>query len=163
LAAAAATAAGERSGVRADTARAAEMVFVTVTTQEKSATEEVARKWTDLLKTAATEVKNYVIEDNKILLVIEGGMQKMFEIKRFVLQQPETVSWEHSQQTTYAPGKTAKDAELRPKDDKDKKKKKKQKKQEKQEKQEKEKEAAPKKKEEEGGRGGAAKAKDKEL
>jgi len=76
-----------------------EMGFATLQPgTKKKACEEIAAKWAALLSTAAVPVKAYSIEDDKILLGVEGGFMDMFQVKEFALDQPETIEFEWQQQ-----------------------------------------------------------------
>jgi hypothetical protein len=59
----------------------------------KDTCEAIAVRWTRLLSTGAVAVKAYSIEDDKILLGVEGGYADMFKVKEFVLEQVRPSSW----------------------------------------------------------------------
>ncbi len=76
-----------------------EMAFATLkpgTTKDE--TEEIAKKWQQLLTTDATPIKCYPIEDDKILLGVDGGYRDMHKVREFVLDQPELIEFEWQQQ-----------------------------------------------------------------
>jgi len=89
-----------------------EMGFATLTPgTKKSECETIASRWTQLLSTDAVPVKAYAIEDDKLLLGVEGGFVDMIKVKEFVLDQPEAIEFEWQQQKFKPRSKTGRGAQ----------------------------------------------------
>lgn len=82
----------------------------------KNKTEEIAGKWSAMLKTAGMDQQMYVIEDDQVLFSTQAGLHAN-EIRDYVTQQPECVAVEWNQARTPGPAETVewkvKDAEVR--------------------------------------------------
>ena len=64
-----------------------QMSFVSVHSDEKKVAEEMATRWSTILKSGGVDVKPYVTDKNTILFTQDDG--RWFEFKKFVLAQPE--------------------------------------------------------------------------
>ena len=79
----------------------AEMAFVTLRAEffkDKKETETQGVKWEMMMKTSGLEAKPYVIEDFKVLYVVNRGPMEMIKVRQFLLDQAECEQFEWNNQ-----------------------------------------------------------------
>jgi len=89
----------ERSGPKT------EMGFATVNTNVKAEADIIAQRWQALMSSGALKARTYAVENNKLLFVVEGGMQDMLRVKDFALLQPEVIEFEWNSRTFHPDGR----------------------------------------------------------
>eukprot|EP00658_Telonema_sp_P-2_P004134 TRINITY_DN11550_c0_g1_i5.p1 TRINITY_DN11550_c0_g1~~TRINITY_DN11550_c0_g1_i5.p1 ORF type:complete len:183 (-),score=57.98 TRINITY_DN11550_c0_g1_i5:239-787(-) len=88
------------------------MMFVTVLTDSRKETDELAASSRSILKDAnGVQAQAYVIEDDKILYSLEDGAQGL-KLKDVLLTLPQVVEFEWDQQKTPGPAKAEYDRKM---------------------------------------------------